>query len=192
MSVLNKVKPHVQSRPAVVKTEVLHLFECLLLVQYSAGGGLPAAIKMGVFLLNGRGLKFFTRASRALLSQTHHSKIPRSVPAKVLYVLYVLSHGLAQCHTYRKIQLYNWWRQAFCGHKMIQLLHNFSSTPGMPSTLRTLINDTIVNDQTMIHCYNETKSYKINQLLEGGVWERRLSLLLGVGLSLQRMRISEP
>ena len=39
------VKPH--SRQTVVKTEVLHMFEYLLLVQYSV----ERAIKMGVFFI---------------------------------------------------------------------------------------------------------------------------------------------
>jgi hypothetical protein len=46
----------------VVKPEVLHLSECLLLVQYmQCIGELLKAIKMGVFFINGRGFKNFAR-----------------------------------------------------------------------------------------------------------------------------------
>ena len=57
------IKPH--SRQTVVKPEVLQMFECLLLVQYSV----ERAIKMGVVFIKW-----------VWLDNPHHSKIPRSVP----------------------------------------------------------------------------------------------------------------
>ena len=40
-------------------------------------------------------------------------------------------------------------------------------SPGMPPTLRLLINDTTINNQTVIHCIGDNKSYSSTLFVAG-------------------------